>query len=157
MKVESFLPVFNGTYGTLFEDIELTEDCGRFMTAFINKELKDLGIVAEFQSIYSPRFYNFENDSINVEYTFDSLNKLVAYLIDNRDEFAIYVRERYTSAPGFVSHHSNNADEWIQELMFGGELEHKLGSVLEFYLMNEQVTDYDLYEYLCGNGFVYEE
>jgi len=159
--IESYLPVFPGTYGTIFEDIDWDQidAVGERCTSFVNGHLTDLGIVAVFQSVYSPQFYNFSNDSINVEYQFESLDKLVSYLIDNRTEFADYLKERYTSRSGFISHHSNDVDEWIQEFMFGSELGHKLGSALEFYLTNENGDDleYSMYEDLSGNGYVIYE
>jgi hypothetical protein len=159
--IESYLPVFPGTYGTIFEDIdwEQIDAVGDRCTSFINGHLTDLGIVAVFQSVVSPKYYNFSNDSINVEYQFESLDKLVTYLIDNRTEFADYLKERYTSYDGFISHHSNDVDEWIQAFMFGGEIAHKLGSALEFYLTNENGDDleYSMYEDLSGNGYVIYE
>jgi hypothetical protein len=152
--IESYLPVFTGTYGTIFEDVILDENTGEACVNFINKHIKDLGIQATFQKIVSPKFYNFQNDSINVEYQFESLDKLNTFLIDNRDEFSDYLKDRYTSCDGFISHHSNDVDEWIGEFMFGGDLTHKLGSALEFYCAVESVDDMDMYEYLCGNGCV---
>ncbi len=155
--VESFLPVFCGTYGTIFEDMILDDNSGEQCVSFINKNIKDLGIQATFQSIVSPQFYNFSNDSINVEYQFENLDNLNAYLIDNREELSDFLKARYTSCDGFISHHSSDVDEWIAVFMFGGDLTHKLGAVLEFYCEMEEVTDQDMYEDLCGNGCIYYE
>ncbi len=159
--IESYLPVFPGTYGTIFEDIDWDriDEVGRRCTSFVNGHIEGLGIQAIFQSVVSPKYYNFSNDSINVEYQFEDLDKLVAYLIDNRTEFADYLKDRYTSCNGFISHHSNDVDEWIQVFMFGGELGHKLGSALEFYLTNENGDDlqYEMYEDLSCNGYVIYE
>jgi hypothetical protein len=155
--VESFLPVFYGTYGTIFEDMILDDNSGEQCVKFVNKNIKELGIQAVFQKIVSPKFYNFSNDSIYVEYQFENLNKLNAYLIDNRDEFTEYLEGRYTSRDGFISHHSSDVDEWISVFMFGGDLTHKLGAALDFYCEMEGVEDVDMHEDLCMNGCVIYE
>ncbi len=159
--IESYLPVFPGTYGTIFEDIDWDQidAVGERCTSFINGHLTDLGIVAVFQFVYSPKYYNFSNDSINVEYQFENLNKLIDYLTENRTEFADYLKERYTSCDGFISHHSNDPDEWIHDFMFGSDITLKLGSALEFYLTNENgdELDIDMYYDLSENGYVIYE
>src|SRR6478609_3261132 len=107
MKTEIALPVFNGFYGTHFEcDCEENEiEDGktyddytwdykdyelRIARACVDKvehNLKAVGFpcVITFQSIYSPKEYNFKNDSINVliEYKHADLKKIIADIKEN--------------------------------------------------------------------------
>lgn len=96
-NIKSFLPVFQGFYGTIFEydneeqDIEhaieeegapkdsnwdnFTWDYKEYhkriakaCCTMVGGELTDLGISVTYEGLSSPREYNFTNDSINVTY-----------------------------------------------------------------------------------------
>ncbi len=105
-----------------------------------------MGLKFTYQGIQSPKFYNFSNDSINVEVEVENMNKIIQYLNENEDEFRQHIKERYTSCSGFISHHSNNSDDWIDDLKSEVTLSHKLGATLEFILINEGVTTMNMHE-----------
>lgn len=139
--IESFLPVFQGFYGTIFEydseenDIEegkTYEDYNWFYTEYhqrvakacvnpIEDQLKDLdlGITIEFQSLYSPREYNFSNDQINVAYTLEkeSFQKVLDYLNENKEDFTQHIKDNFSSCSGFISFYSNDVDVWFNEYL----------------------------------------
>ena len=105
---------------------------------YIANSLMDLehqGIILDvtYESLVSPKYYNFSNDSINCEIKYDS-QKLMKYLRDNKAEFEQYITERYTSRSGFISSYSNQLDYWMDEDNHG---EHEVGSLLNFVLFNE--------------------
>jgi secreted Zn-dependent insulinase-like peptidase len=157
--VESFLPVFQGTYGTIFEDIdfEQKDEVGRSMVDTINKYICELGIQAEFQDFVSPKFYNFSNDSVNVVYTTESLDTLIKWIEDNVTEVANELKNRYTSRDGFISHHSTDVEEWIDDLYTDS---HKLGAVLDIYFSIEHDVDHvelEMYQDLSENGLIIYE
>jgi hypothetical protein len=102
----------------------------------------------------SPKYYNFSNDSINIEIQIKDINEIIAYLQDNEEEFSKYIKERYSSSDGFISSHSNDYVDWLFALNNGEDLKHKLGSVLEFILGNEGYTTYDLYDGLNGENYI---
>jgi hypothetical protein len=177
IKIESYLPIFNGFYNTLFEaneemyiedpydydDYEFNYkqyhlDVAKECVGAIEQELNHLGlgISIKFQALDSPKEYNFRNDRIDVEYTLgaDSLNKIHSYLLENKDAFSEYVKENYTSRSGFYSFHSNNVNEWLDNIKNGTDLDHKLGAVLNFILQNENYTDSDLYDRIIGNVYL---
>jgi len=120
----------------------------------IERQLKDLlndKVKVEFQSLYSPKEYNFSNDSINVEITLnkDAQRTILEILRDNSETFSLYIRERYSSRSGFISSHSNDSNEWLNILDRWdlNELSHKLGAVLGFILEEiEEFTQNDLQE-----------
>lgn len=122
----------------------------------IEKELKTLGLVSAvtFQELWSPREYNFGNDSINISVTLTKQHKkkIADYLRSHTGEFAKYIREHYKGYPGFISFYSNDAANWLSEEAL--EQEHKLGSILNFILLNENSDlETDIHETLHGNGY----
>jgi len=183
-KIETFLPLFPGFYGTIFEPYEDNEieyindlrkekglddigydDCewdykdyrervAESVVGFIEWELKQMGLKFTYQGIQSPQFYNFSNDSINVEIELKDMDKIIQYLNENEDEFRQHIKESYTSCDGFISHHSNNSDDWIDDLKSEVTLSHKLGATLEFILINEGVTTMDMYEHCNGECYI---
>lgn len=87
----------------------------------------------EFENIYSPQYYNFKNDSINVNLKCDTdefMKKLLSMVQSHKKEFQEYLEATYTSCDGFISFYSNNIEDWLKEEYN----EHEIGSMLEFVL-----------------------
>ena len=187
MKVQAFLPVFNGFYNTLFEDLidnsvdnaieyhneqnntNLVYDDFNFDFASIQNEickdavskvedkLNEIGIncTINFETLVSPREYNFYNDSINIEINFKKFSQVIEILEQNFDLFTQYIKDNYTSCSGFISSHSNHSSEWIEDLKNDAENEtHKVGAALDFILQEvEEYKDENLYFELCENYY----
>ncbi len=157
---ESFLPIFPGTYGTIFEDIDWDQkdEIGKTLVGVINDYICDLGITAEYQELISPRFYNFSNDSINVVYNYNSLDTFIDWIVENRESVEKELKERYTSCDGFISYHSTDIEEWIEDLETDS---HKIGAMLDIYFSIEYDVSYiemEMYDKLSSNGMiVYED
>ena len=190
MKVQTFLPVFNGFYNTLFENIldnatdnaieyhnetnetELNYDNFDFDFALIQNEickdaiskveekLNEIGIncTINFETLVSPREYNFSNDSINIEINFKKFSQVIEILEQNFDSFTQYIKDNYTSCSGFISSHSSYASDWMEDLRENPENEaHKVGAVLDFILQEvEEYNDECLYYELCDNAYFVE-
>jgi len=168
--IESFLPVFSGFYGTVFEADEsmviekpytyddykfdykgYNEDMGKACVKAIQNKLDEIGkfgVKIEYQTISSPREYNFANDSIHVKYILSKgLKEVTKYLLKNNRVFETYISDHYTSRSGFMSFYSNDANVWINEYLNDEKkLVHCFGSILEFIFTNEGYTDFNLYE-----------
>lgn len=172
-KIESYLPVFPGFYGTIFEADEeniiespfcyddytfnytdYSIDIARACVHGISEKLNELGfnLLIEFENVVSPKEYNFKNNSINVIYHLKSgcIKSIKDYLNNNSESLAQFLRERYTTCSGFISSHSNDLEDWLSYITIAGLQSngHYLGSVLEFILSNEGYTYEDLY-YSC--------
>jgi hypothetical protein len=119
---------------------------------FIENKLSEIlneEVNVKFEKLVSPRWYNYSNDSINIEITI-SLNKVYEYLCETIDEFEEYIYDKYTSRSGFISSYSNDHNVWLNEyLRDADKLEHCLGSVLNFIIENE-LGEYDSIEEMCG-------
>ena len=163
--IKTYLPVFSGFYGTLFEDIidsevdyilegeetyttdnvefdyktfkdDISKQCvGVFEDAF-NRDMH-VKLSVSFESLFSPKFYNFENDSINVAISLsrEDFDIIISAIKGNRTEISEQLKERYSSREGFSSFHSTDLDEWIEDLTLEFETEedcsHKWGAILE--------------------------
>jgi len=86
-----------------------------------------------FDSIVSPRFYNFGNDSINCDIEI-YVGKIEKYVSENKEAFNKYIRDRYTSRDGFISHYENDGDQFLHGWH---DDSHKVGAVLQFICENE--------------------
>jgi hypothetical protein len=158
--IKTYLPCFTGFYATLFADIidqaeeniiddegilydevtfkskefmtDISKECvGVFEDAF-NRDMK-VKLSVCFESLFSPKFYNFENDSINVAICLsdEDFDTIISTLKENREEVSEQLKERYLSREGFSSFHSTDFDTWIEDLTNENELSHKFGAILE--------------------------
>lgn len=189
-KVETWLPVFSGFYGTIWEtdsdeerEIEYINEkrkekglapvewdaiewdysgymreAAEGVTRRIASDLKELGLISAmtFQKVVSPREYNFANDSVNIEIELTQENKSLIknYLQKHTEAFGKHLAETYTSRSGFISSYPNHVEGWTGDIEETLTDRHKLGSVLNFILLNENPKDYEfeIYEQLSGNG-----
>lgn len=172
-NIESFLPVFNGFYNTLFEpnEEEVIEepftydnytfdyagyrtDVSKECVGVIENELKHIGIdvTITYQSLYSPKEYNFTSDSINVKYKVKNPKQINDYLLANIEAFTAYIKRKYTSYDGFSSFWSNDAKVWLKDhLNNKKDLNHTFGAILDFIFENEGYNVSDLYDSVQGN------
>ena len=190
MKVQTFLPVFNGFYNTLFENIldnatdnaiewynednknslnydnfdfdfiTLQNEICKDAVSKIEEKLNEIGINCsiKYDTLISPREYNFSNDSINIEINFKKFSQVIEILEQNYYSFSQYTKEHYTSRDGFISNYSSYASDWMEDLREDAENEaHKVGAVLDFILQEvEEYKDENLYFDLCENAYFVE-
>ncbi len=172
--------MFPGFYGTIFEPSEEAEiqylneereknglpevdfdaiqfdydtyrnDVARKAINFIERELSDYVRSINFESLHSPREYNFANDSINCIIE-PKIREIKKYLKTNAPAFAQYLKDTYTSRSGFISSYPNNIEMFMQDKPF--EHRHKLGSILNFICQNEGITQESLY-YGCDDCYL---
>lgn len=121
--------------------IDVAEAVCEFLSEKVSEMLKT-NVEFEFQNIHSPKYYNYSNDSINVNLKcdFDTfMNNLLFFIKQHIKEFEQYIKDNYTSCDGFMSYYSNDVKDWIKN-EYG---EHEIGSMLEFAL---RVFDEDIEE-----------
>jgi len=127
----------------------------------------DLMVKFKFESLYSPKEYNFSTNSINIKvvYTTDFIRFLNDYTHKYINEFKEFIKNRYTSRSGFISYYSNNYIDWFEFLnkdtLIDNENMHILGCFLDFYFnnenddINEYIYDY-VYEKMRSNSCITE-
>ena len=70
-------------------------------------------IILELGEIYSPKFYNFANDCIDIDVSFHK-SSLYSFISSNRESFQEYIKENYSSFDGFYSFTSSNFMDWAK-------------------------------------------
>lgn len=135
-----------------FDDLEFDytsfyTECAICMVYEVRDELVSLGFVSDidYQKISSPKYYNFSNDSINVSIKLndEKITNIMNYLNENTEDFAEYLKGKYTSRDGFISSYSNSIEDWLNTESL--EHPHKLGSILDFILENEGFEESELF------------
>ena len=61
----------------------------------------DINLDLEFDSLKSPRFYNYSTDEIYCYIDNDKINELIA-LLDNENDFIEVLKDKYKSRDGFI-------------------------------------------------------
>ena len=177
-KVESYLPCFPGFYGSQFESdmaeenglYNLEEDeikirdyrninwdykeymnrVGKTAVGSVETYLKHDGFVIgiEFEKVYSPSFYNFENDVIYCTYSVpdEDFKRLFEYCKDNLSEFKTFLDDNYASRSGFSSFFDTEPNTWFNEYLKedSDKFERAFVGILEFYLQEEGYTVDDM-------------
>lgn len=94
-----------------------------------------------FESLSSPKEYNFTTDRIFCTIEYADLCRIVAAF--DLNEFAAHVREKFTSRDGFISFYPADLSEW-------GRVEswdhNQAGTALEFYAIQESGGEFDHYQ-----------
>lgn len=173
--ISTYLPVFQGFYGSLWDnDYEFEGEAEHFglpenfpfweyadYEAWHNELGKDFCSALEyvliekgfvkgiyFEGIRSPREYNFSNDSVDCAII--PVPEVIAkYIYENKERFEAYLRRRLTSYDGFISFHSNQFIDWeintVQFTNFTAKMDSK-GFNLGFVL-----------EFICEDEELFEE
>ena len=115
---------------------EYETDVAKAVCEFLTEKVTEMlgtKVEFEFQNIYSPKYYNFRNDSINVKLHCDTdvfMKNLLEYIKNHLTDFKKYIESNYTSYDGFMSFYSNDVNDWLKSEYN----DHEIGSLLEFAL-----------------------
>ena len=111
---------------------------------FDNLEQKEQVIKSiEYKGLYSPRYYNFETDKLELVIDCD-VEALKTYCFkDNCGEFDLYLYDNFTSYDGFISFVPNNVKEFMSK--YEDDTERLLNVMIEFYIL--QNLDLETYRY----------
>lgn len=171
MKIKTWLPLFPGFYGTIWEpdlsNLEYDDEenygdidyydyfdnsayetaVAKAFTSEVEDILKDYVKCITFEAIYSPKEYNFANDSIHVEVV-PKINAIKKFVKEHYDLWCDYLRSHYKSYDGFFSSYSYFAEDWPMTVAL--QHQHQLGAVLQFICEQivEEDGDIDMY-YRC--------
>lgn len=171
--VETWCPLFSGFYNTIWDDCfdqeleddvdfdkvnwqEIHKEIAKNFVHAMNKQLFKIVDSIEYQELASPKFYNYENDTINVNVSLDT-SKLQWYCAENKAELDKYLKDRYTSRDGFISYYGNSYEVWAEDTKYFTEFnDHTLGALLDFYCINEGIEEFDLYYEVIEGISIYE-
>lgn len=102
----------------------------------------ELDLDLKFESMTSPREYNFQTDRIFCEISEENVRKLREAVSDPALRHAI--KERFTSRSGFISSYDNDLDDWSTDLLTWDHNE--LGTLLVALLSDDEGWDWKIWE-----------
>ncbi len=172
----NMVPLFAGTYETVWEPTECNDDGEELMLAY---EMKDLMqsivnvyqehaeyIVKEwsvpwiksihFTGSFSPREYNFRTDELDftLEINKEAFDWIVREL-KNSEGFEKFLNDNYTSYDGFMSFTPNTYSELVLEIQqHGNEYDQAIAAVVTFFTHDKRADiEADIHESWAGNGY----
>lgn len=87
---------------------------GAFNDMFPNDFYIDDDFSLTYNRTYSPKYYNFETDSVIFDFEYsDELKNWMFNYVSNNDDFEKFLNYHYTSRDGFLSFTPNNWHDWL--------------------------------------------
>ena len=173
--IKTWLPIFSGFYNTIWDNDgsieneiysinqdrkqgkidydnlkidhkQYTEDISREVCNQIENVLHDYIEKIEFENLQSPKQYNYINDSIDCTIT-PKIENIQKFIYENKGKFSLYLKNKYTSCDGFISHYNNDFLSWENDTnnFTTFENSHFLGSILQFIAEILNIQEIDIY------------
>lgn len=112
---------------------------------FLTYEIDDNEIKIEAGELYSPKYYNFDTDNIELTVEFDKV-KILNNVFKDVNTFDTFLRENYSSYDGFCSFTANNFEEWYID--YKDEKETAIGALLTYLFKDTDYKEsFNLYVY----------
>jgi hypothetical protein len=113
----------------------------------------DLGLT--FEEITSPKYYNFETDRLFMSMPRNTLAKLFRMSrAEKHERLRKSIKDRFTSRDGFISHYSNDIDDWLAKPLSSWD-HNEIGTLLV--TLTSEIDNYDLYNHVCDCDGLYNE
>lgn len=120
--------------------------CKDYVKAFNEWFEEKYELDLEFESMTSPKYYNFETDRL---FAFISEEKVQALFDLARPDLDAEIKRRFTSRDGFISHYPNSLAYWPTDL---ADWDHnRLGTLLTALFSREEDDDYEVFQELCDS------
>jgi len=179
MDVKTYLPLFSGFYETSwafdydyidnfinedrkelglvsdadFNDLNIDhsgyeKDIVQMVCDSLPDFLPDYITKIELEELLHPKEYNYYNDSANVTISINTEN-VKNFIYQHKEKFSEFLKKRYTSYDGFMSHYENDFASWEENTKGFTDFTcdgHRIGSILEFIAMIQDVSEYDIFE-----------
>jgi hypothetical protein len=116
------------------DDIDYTCDFKAYSKEYVNQLNSEIDLNLEFESLESPKYYNYSTDRIFCNINSADIEKLAEYR--NKPIFAELIKSRFTSRDGFSSFYSNEVADWIEKPL--AEYDHnELAVLLDCYAFDK--------------------
>ena len=101
----------------------------------------------EYADTYHPKFYNFETDSVAMNFGYsDCLKNWMLNKVVNNKDFDKFLADNYTDRDGFISFTPNNWDDWFEGY---NDNDWKCVSALLRFFVWTELTYNDIDSYRC--------
>ena len=106
----------------------------------------DFELNASFESLTSPKFYNFETDRLFVEIDDIKITMLMNWIFNNKlEKLKEVIKDRFTERDGYIPYYSNDLEAW-------GDVDtwdyNQLGTALLVFVDEYADFNYTLHEYV---------
>lgn len=109
-----------------------------YARAYTEAFLTEFKIKAEFESMSSPKEYNFTTDRLFITIADDEVTRL--HSLVTAEELDKVAKERFTSYDGFYSSYSNDVADWGDLI----EWDHnQIGALIQAYVNQEASSEFD--------------
>ena len=123
----------------------VAQDCAEGLWQYLEQKTEIIKSI-EYKGLYSPKYYNFETDKLELVIDCD-IEALKTYCFkDNCGLFDLYLYENFTSYDGFISFVPNNVKEFMSK--YEDDTERLLNVMIEYYLLNN--IDLNAYSEHCA-------
>jgi len=123
-----------------------------YAEAFIYEIERETGLSldAKFESMESPKEYNFQTDRLFIELPEASAVAFVDYILANhKDELKKLIAQRFTTRSGFISHYDNTLEAWGDPSEWDYN---QLGTCFQiFEYLEQEIYEHSIYESI-SNG-----
>ncbi len=107
---ELYIERIQSIFMELYDKADFAGMQKEYAKSYVENFAEDNNIKLEFESLSSPREYNFTTDRIFAYIPIEEVKRLV--LIVDRVKLAAMAKEKFTSRDGFSSFYSNDLEEW---------------------------------------------
>ena len=122
---------------------------------FNTLENNDIIKSMKLKDVYSPKYYNYETDSLIIKMDIN-LRALKTFCFKtNRDMFNKYLKENFTSYSGFVSFVDNNIKDFINTYKTSTCKDREINVMIEYYLLTQINNTLDCDNFDCDNSYQY--
>lgn len=90
----------------------------------------------EFESLQSPREYNFTTDRIFCHISIDEFKRI--YRACDKVKLSEYIKDKFTSCDGFTPFYSNDLNDWIVEGLVNFD-HNQIGTIIEAWLIEYHI------------------
>jgi len=87
----------------------------------------------DFKNVYSPTYYNYSNDSININITIDT-DVFKKYLLNNKNKISKFIKNKNKSYDWFICFLSDNFDEYIKDFDLEEHNQAIITQILGYYI-----------------------
>jgi hypothetical protein len=158
-KKEGYIYFNSKWFWDNFDNDAYTKHIAKCASDFLDGVIESNGIKLTLKcgEIYSPKYYNFANDEIDITVKFDK-RKVLQFARKNKSDFNAFLRKNYSSYDGFSSSTSDNYTDWLID--FENENSQSIGAILTFLLSNyieDNIKDYNVFlDYVSSNTYYTE-
>ena len=118
-------------------------------------ENKDIIRDMKLRDVYSPKYYNFETDSLIIDVNLN-LRALKTFCFKtNKDMFNKYLKKNFTSYDGFMSFIDNNIRDFINTYKTSTCKDREINVMIEYYLLTQINNTLDCDNFDLDNEYQY--